>query len=957
MNIKLPKLRILTLAVLIGLTAQLILLSYSKITSAESTISDISWSNAKPTIFSSTPTEISGSTSCSSSYQIKQVAGDDSLSRVCMVSGTKLRYGVDYGHGASVRSLVGFNFDTKMYPLYGVCDGFEGCLYIPQSDIMIAKHSGPATAIYRNFSEHIKPVTSTHYVPSSTGGITVITTVDYYEFDSSTTPDAVLQNTDGSPWPIGGASVSANGDWVAIEFGQRGIGLINMQTLEIKRVSDISLSYYPIVNYYYSPSVVELAVSNDGNHIAAVGSKTSPVIIDVTPDCSEVITDASMSVENYPMAHRCKQAQIDTTEFITNFQYALDPRFDDAGGELSFYAISNITTHTTNDPETDIQTNANQIVMRVQGYTKQRIDYLALGDSFSSGEGELEDKNYQDGTNDEYEKCHVSTLSYPFLIANGLGNKSTFKSVACSGAKTTDIIGNNDALYLGQGKRLKDAGMSSPIMTVAKDQAEKLFIPGRIHQQKFVSEYKPKVITVGVGGNDAGFMDKLEACIKPGVCEWANTPHGRYQTAGEVNNLFNTLVTTYAALHAASPNTKIYAIGYPQIVDSTDNCRLAYWWLGVAETKFMSEGIKYLNQVVAAAAKAAGVKYIDIEQSYGDQKLCGSKKPTAANEIVYGDDFNPINNTWIKFVGDETFHPNSEGHQLAFEAIDNALTGGDDESTITIMNDPNYCSNNLTICPDPTVTAPPTPAYWIPPAGYDSEGNLVPIYDDYVDQLDSSPLSKGISLGKSSLAPSSSITVELHSDPIVLGQFQAASDGSFNANITLPDDLEEGYHTIHLYGTSYSGEPVDIYQIFDYEKPYTKPDIQPQVPANTDTIINTDTTTTAKNTTADNAAITNTTTDTTKTKPDKTVATASSTPEIDNSSITDQLGSPIALVTSQTVKSDVSTDKAPESARTEGKKINNSKNTSVYVIVGVLGAVVVIVSMICLVKRLRSVKK
>ncbi len=37
--------------------------------------------------------------------------------------------------------------------------------------------------------------------------------------------------------------------------------------------------------------------------------------------------------------------------------------------------------------------------------------------------------------------------------------------------------------------------------------------------------------------------------------------------------------------------------------------------------------------------------------------------------------------------------------------------------------------------------------------------------------------------------------------------------------INLPDNLEEGFHTIHLYGSSYSGESIELYQTIKYETP------------------------------------------------------------------------------------------------------------------------------------------
>ncbi len=75
----------------------------------------------------------------------------------------------------------------------------------------------------------------------------------------------------------------------------------------------------------------------------------------------------------------------------------------------------------------------------------QRLEqYLALGDSFASGEGTF---NYIAGTEDGPNQCHQSIFSYPYLMQSNVGETA---SVACSGAKISNIrnIGDNDVNQL-----------------------------------------------------------------------------------------------------------------------------------------------------------------------------------------------------------------------------------------------------------------------------------------------------------------------------------------------------------------------------------------------------------------------------------------------------------------------------------------------------------------------------
>ncbi len=137
------------------------------------------------------------------------------------------------------------------------------------------------------------------------------------------------------------------------------------------------------------------------------------------------------------------------------------------------------------------------------------MNYLALGDSYSSGEGDIDQtgsSHYLSFTNvfGDYrngiprELCHVSDRSYPFLLAPdmGISQGDNMQSIACSGAVRSDILsvklnGGADSSYAGQ-----DAPMFSGIFSNStqsapqlagitnaqelQDEAINQFIPGRV---------------------------------------------------------------------------------------------------------------------------------------------------------------------------------------------------------------------------------------------------------------------------------------------------------------------------------------------------------------------------------------------------------------------------------------------------------------------------------------------
>lgn len=774
------------------------LLLLTNVVKAEVSLDDISWTDAPPTTYSSEVVSDTDPGLCPDFYQTKEISGYSDLKKICMTSGESARAGI-YRNRSLYNLAVGFRFDTKMYKVNGVCWYINECRYLPGSNALVVtqKMSGNATSliIYKNFTHRLKANIKEN----------VISRLEY-DFDTSN-PDYTFKRANGTLWLTGSIGVSENGDWLAVELMQNGVGLLNVKTLEMRRISAAPFYY----GYGMDPTV-EFAVSNDGKHVAVMGMNAGIAVYDVNSECGEPVTDDNSWMVGY-MVQSCKKAQIDIVRFIDNFKDAIQPKFDDNGGELSFFAFSYV------DP-------SHYVALRANGYVRPRLDYLALGDSFTSGEGETDDNYYLNGTNDEYDKCHLSTRSYPYVIADVSNIDPAFmRSVACSGAKTEDVIGD-EGVYFGQGDRFGESqqNLSDSDIMLSKVKSLYSFVPGRVLQSRFVKEYKPKVITVGIGGNDAGFMDILKTCIMPGTCEAAGTAEGREKMATEIKSIFEPLVETYNNIHTASPDSKIFAIGYPKIISENVDCKTAGKVFNNTERQFMNEGIKYLNEVIAAAAKSAGVKYVDVYDAYGEHILCGNESDSAVGAIRSGDDMNIINDSrWFRFVGNESFHPNQLGHFM--------LAGTVLGSVGNIM-EYKFCDNGNVVCPDETVVAPEPSTYWVPE-----------VYHGYPAQISinfatdrgntTNGLQKQIRLMLGSLLPNSSVEIVLKSDPVSLGTFTVSDDGSLNVGIDLPAEFEEGYHTIHIYGTSYSGESIELYQVIKYEKPYIT-----EVPPNPIDIIN-----------------------------------------------------------------------------------------------------------------------
>src|SRR5690606_4894978 len=150
--------------------------------------------------------------------------------------------------------------------------------------------------------------------------------------------------------------------------------------------------------------------------------------------------------------------------------------------------------------------------------------------------------------------------------------------------------------------------------------------------------FNPKIITIGIGGNDAGFGSFLNACLQPLTCEYARPGSPKAtQLAVQIASNKQRLVRTYEAVKSSAPDAAVYVHGYPIFIRGTGGSCGLNVGLSDEERQLAAGAIRYMNQVVRAAAKEAGVIYIDVEDIFEGGRLCddGSKY---FNGITAGND-------------------------------------------------------------------------------------------------------------------------------------------------------------------------------------------------------------------------------------------------------------------------------------------------------------------------------
>lgn len=586
----------------------------------------------------------------------------------------------------------------------------------------------------------------------------------------------------------GSMGYSGDGQWMVVET-VIGFARVNLKTKEIVPFAS-GLTYGNGTGQ--QPRV---AISPDGRYAAVAAKNTLFRVYDLntcapTPDA---ITG--------PVGCQYK----DIEPFLSN-------RFRTYNNSYYIrFASNDLLTFITSYTDASGQTKRIAVRLAPSGQTIEDVTYLALGDSFSSGEGAYD---YEFGTDESSNNCHLSKKSYPYLIAQSAAI-TEFHNVACSGSIMDDYDN-------AQGDRDSNKSGSS-------NNSLGIWLPGvRSQKQHVTSSSGPKMLTISMSGNDLGFADKLAECVaSPGTCKYASDSLERSQVAHEIANLHKPLKQLYEQIiEDTQGKTKIYVIGYPQIVSANLQCD-SNVHLNGEEAIFARHATTYINDVIEAAADAAGVYYVDIEGVLESSNLC-SGNVQSVNGLTAGDDI--LLDWWQKLpakiatgstsFGNESYHPNAKGHELMAAAINNA-TGG------TIV-DFNVCPDSpqgIIICPKSGVQIPsPDESYF----GANAVHYVVCLNNscELPDSQDVIIRSKSLIVEpeepadgrlirlklETGLKPGTKVDVELRSEPTVLGTFTVDQYGTVDATVSVPDSVPAGYHTLHLLGQSIAGENIDYYQ-------------------------------------------------------------------------------------------------------------------------------------------------
>lgn len=293
-----------------------------------------------------------------------------------------------------------------------------------------------------------------------------------------------------------------------------------------------------------------------------------------------------------------------------------------------------------------------------RSFTVDRLDfgagvYVGLGDSYASGEGApvenwqtLGIDQYEPGTDagEDVNECHRSSVAYTRLVAADAGMPARTSFGACSGAETVHLYTSGRYDEPLQFNRLSD---------------------------------ETTLVTMSIGGNDAGFASVLEGCImfkvlscvddyEPLVSRrFSRLDADRGTPVSDADRTFDPgivavqpLSEVYHRLREAAPNARVLIVGYPKFF-KPDGYFPMCSGITYREQLWMNEKVAQINDIIEGRAKERGFEYVDVEDALTNHHLCSFP------EIDWMNGISPTDAVWTK----ESFHPTQRGHAAEADIV------------------------------------------------------------------------------------------------------------------------------------------------------------------------------------------------------------------------------------------------------------------------------------------------
>ena len=380
------------------------------------------------------------------------------------------------------------------------------------------------------------------------------------------------------------------------------------------------------------------------------------------------------------------------------------------------------------------------------------IQHVALGDSYSSGQGAGE---YDEGTEAPWrggDGCYRSAHAYARgLLEAAELNPAETELVACGGATAAGLIAAAD----------EPASAPQP----AKGQLQAL-------------SSDTDLVTLTIGGNDAGFAEILTTCHAAERCDElfsALTPDGAEDLVTQrIAASFHAVVSGLQAIKDEAEHAAIMLVEYPRLLDPEAE---AVSGLAPEELDWLDERNSQLNDMLADAAATAGVTFVD-----GVAEEFAGHEVNADEPWIRGADPAALPHSGTA----EWFHPTAEGQAAIRDVV--AAELGDELPKNPAPQDPSQSY------PDDVSAPTIAPLRW-------NEGFLpaqVPPGERLTGRITAEPIVGG-----------NTYDVVLHPGSVTLASgISADSDGELTIDTDVPEGVPEGLGALVVEGSGHAGEHV-----------------------------------------------------------------------------------------------------------------------------------------------------
>jgi lysophospholipase L1-like esterase len=246
-----------------------------------------------------------------------------------------------------------------------------------------------------------------------------------------------------------------------------------------------------------------------------------------------------------------------------------------------------------------VSTASAGLVTATGAHAATTVNYVALGDSYSSGLG-AGDYISSSGS------CDRSTNAYPEQWA-AANSPATFTSAACSGATTADVI----------------------------------------NSQVSALRASTTLVSITIGGNDAGFSRVMETCVLASTSTCVNAVKtAETFIAGQLPALLNKTLTT---IRTDAPSATVVVLGYPDLYDLSRSGFCI--GLSTQDRTALNLGADDLDHALQAAAQANHDTFADVRGQFAGHEICDSGSWLHSVDI---------------FAISSSYHPTAAGQELGY---------------------------------------------------------------------------------------------------------------------------------------------------------------------------------------------------------------------------------------------------------------------------------------------------